>query len=235
MRVLKVSEDVSSLVSQFGNTKSAVEQYATVLTCLVEFNSIEQALASQDEEDRDQMQLLGKSKRPKIIPDLNFTPDTSAFHTARHNDSLSLSSTRHADRATDRMRRTGPIKGLSLGSHTSSTRQRNLLTTANFRSVNEQAEEKDILKGLSTASGDDFKVSRPTRIGAVKLDDNCLSCTGASAHAMQLFKLACITYQPSQVHYRQNALSRKKLLNMRRTLVDKCEEIINNNSWPHGT
>ena len=43
---------------------------------------------------------------------------------------------------------------------------------------------------------------------------------------MQLFKLACISYQPSPVHYRQNALSRKKLLNMRRTLVDKCEEIM---------
>ena len=53
MRVLKVSEDMASLVTQFTNTKTAVEQYATVLTCLAEFNSIEQALATQDEEDRD--------------------------------------------------------------------------------------------------------------------------------------------------------------------------------------
>ena len=51
---------------------------------------------------------------------------------------------------------------------------------------------------------------------------------------MQLFKVACISYHPSSVSYRQNQLSRKKLLNMRRTLVDKCEEIINNNQWPHG-
>jgi len=51
---------------------------------------------------------------------------------------------------------------------------------------------------------------------------------------MQLFKLACISYAPSPVNYRQNQLSRKKLLAMRRTLVDKCEEIINSNSWPHG-
>lgn len=153
---------------------------------MVEFNSIEQALALQDEEDRDQMQLLGKTKTKKMSQDIHFTPDTSVFHTARHNDSLSLSSTRHQDRApTDRMRRTGPIKGLSLGSHTSSTRQRNLLTTANFRSVNEQAEEKDMLKGFSTASGDDFKHLLPvpgaTQAGSVKLDDKCLSCTGAAA------------------------------------------------------
>ena len=90
---------------------------------MVEFNSIEQALALQDEDDRDQMQLLGKSKTKKMSQDLHYTPETSVFHTARHNDSLSMSSTRHQDRApTDRMRRTGPIKGLSLGSHTSSTR-----------------------------------------------------------------------------------------------------------------
>ena len=41
MRVLKVGEDMSQLVSQLASTKSAVEQYATVLTCMVEFNSIE--------------------------------------------------------------------------------------------------------------------------------------------------------------------------------------------------
>lgn len=233
MRVLKATDDMSSLVTQFTSTKTAVEQYATVLTCLVEFNSIEQALATQDEEDRDQMQLMGKSKRPKM-PDLNFTPDTSVFNTARHNDSLSLSSTRHDNRATDRMRRTGPIKGLSLGSHTSSTRQRNMLTTANFRSVNEHDEKGDMLKGYSTASGDDFKNLIPGQVGSVKLDDKFLTCTGAPTHAMQLFKMACISYNPSPVNYRQHILNRKKLLSMRRTLVDKCEEIINNNAWPHG-
>ena len=51
---------------------------------------------------------------------------------------------------------------------------------------------------------------------------------------MKLFKLACISYQPSHVIYRHNSLSRKKLLSMRKTLIDKCEEVINNNGWPHG-
>jgi hypothetical protein len=40
--------------------KSAVDAYATTITCLVEFNSIEHALAIQDEADREDMQLLGK-------------------------------------------------------------------------------------------------------------------------------------------------------------------------------
>ena len=51
---------------------------------------------------------------------------------------------------------------------------------------------------------------------------------------MELFKIACISYKPSAVQYRQNFLSRNKLMSMRRTLVDKCEEVINGDSWPHG-
>lgn len=47
--------------------------------------------------------------------------------------------------------------------------------------------------------------------------------------------MACIQYRPSPVSYRNNVLSRKKLLKMRKTLVDKCEEVINNNHWPHGS
>lgn len=46
MRVLKVTEDMNQVVTQTQQVKSAVEQYAMVLTCMVEFNSIEQALAS---------------------------------------------------------------------------------------------------------------------------------------------------------------------------------------------
>lgn len=41
MRVLKVTEDMGSVVTQIGPIKAAVENYATVITCLVEFNSIE--------------------------------------------------------------------------------------------------------------------------------------------------------------------------------------------------
>ena len=55
MRILKVTEDLGSALSQFKTLKTNVDQYATVLTCLVEFTSIEHALALQDEEDRQDM------------------------------------------------------------------------------------------------------------------------------------------------------------------------------------
>lgn len=66
------------------------------------------------------------------------------------------------------------------------------------------------------------------------MNEKCLSCTGVPSHMLQLFKMACISYKPSQVQYRSFALSRKKLLKMRRTLIDKCEELINSEIWPHG-
>ena len=42
--------------------KGSIESYATILTCLLEFNSIEQALSYQDEIDRNKGQLYAMSK-----------------------------------------------------------------------------------------------------------------------------------------------------------------------------
>ena len=64
------------------------------------------------------------------------------------------------------------------------------------------------------------------------LDNNCLSCTGVPSHMMQLFKTACISYQPGEVQYRRQLHTRTKLLNMRKALIDKCEDVINNMQWP---
>ena len=63
------------------------------MTCLVEFNSIEQALSLQDEDDRKQMQLLGQGKKLKI-PEINIGgSNASIFETGRkENNNLSTSS-----------------------------------------------------------------------------------------------------------------------------------------------
>ena len=58
-RVLKVTEDVQRILESSNKVRNVVESYATVLTCLVEFNSIEQALQEQDEEDRKGMNMYG--------------------------------------------------------------------------------------------------------------------------------------------------------------------------------
>lgn len=77
-------------MTQIQPVKQAVESYATVLTCLVEFNSIEQALALQDDEDKKAMQLLGSAKRLKI-PEVGLGSDNSIFDPVGK-DSISISS-----------------------------------------------------------------------------------------------------------------------------------------------
>jgi len=43
---------------------------------------------------------------------------------------------------------------------------------------------------------------------------------------MKMFKTACMTYQPSNVAYRQHTISRTSLIGMRRDLVDKIQGIL---------
>ena len=112
-----------------------------------------------------------------------------------------------------------------VGSNPGSARARNLLQR-NFKTANEQAEVDQILNSLSIDSVDK---APSIKAGPVSLEKDYLTCEGVSSHTMDLFKLACIQYRPSPVAYRNNTLSRKKLLKMRKTLVDKCEEVINNN------
>jgi hypothetical protein len=52
---------------------------------------------------------------------------------------------------------------------------------------------------------------------------------------VEMFKLACVSYKPSLVVYRNAPLTRKHLINMRRTLIDKCEEQINHPDWTKET
>lgn len=73
MRLLKVTEDMSAVLLQFKPIKQTIDKFATTVACLVEFNSIEHALALQDEADREDMQLVAKTKQPKLN-DKGFTP-----------------------------------------------------------------------------------------------------------------------------------------------------------------
>lgn len=41
IRAMKTQEDVASLMAGLAETQRSVEGYATILSCLVEFNSIE--------------------------------------------------------------------------------------------------------------------------------------------------------------------------------------------------
>lgn len=68
--------------------------------------------------------------------------------------------------------------------------------------------------------------------GPVKLDKNCLSCQGQPLHTIEAFKIACLQYKPGKVNYRANVMKREDLIVMRKTLLDKCEQIINHTISP---
>ena len=62
----------------------------------------------------------------------------------------------------------------------------------------------------------------------MKLDPTCLSCQHSShdtSSMLSLFKLACLAYTLSPVHYREKLLSRMELVRMRRRLGEKIAEV----------
>ena len=66
----------------------------------------------------------------------------------------------------------------------------------------------------------------------IKIDSKCLSHQNGkdSQLTLNLFKMACLTYKPSQVNYREQNFDRKLLIQIRRGLIDKLQVLIQN-SW----
>lgn len=207
MRLLKVSEDMGSVLMQFKPLKSNMDQFATALACLVEFNSIEHALAVQDEVDREDMHLVGKTKQPKM-PDKGLTP--------RYLNTLALEgSDENVKGFKDQ------LKGHRINGARAGTTIAKETLKAN---ISAQIEKTDgFIKGMQSK---DVII----KAGPVEMSKECLSCTGSPSHAIEMFKMACISYKPSQITYRSNLMTRKKLLQMRKALIDKCEEVINSES-----
>ncbi|OMJ78878.1 hypothetical protein SteCoe_21232 [Stentor coeruleus] len=71
-----------------------------------------------------------------------------------------------------------------------------------------------------------YKESKPMK-GAPKpgkaivgLDKQCISCTGQSSVVLNAFKIACLTYTPSQVIYRNEKYTRMELYDMLKRLLN---------------
>ena len=61
-------------------------------------------------------------------------------------------------------------------------------------------------------------------MGALTIDATNM---GGSPHQMSKgVKMAGYNYIPSKVNYRQNVMQRGQLMEMRKTLLEKCEEVI---------
>lgn len=79
----KTIDEGTRLQNTYASTNSNVDQFALVLSCLTEFIGIEQALSSQDEDDRKKIQLMGQGKAMRDPLAMDMTPDIdrSVFNT----------------------------------------------------------------------------------------------------------------------------------------------------------
>lgn len=177
------------------------------------------------------MSLMGGSSTLKIKEN---EYDQGFRRTAR-NSSI-LSNGRNLSKLSDQIG-SGVIKGMNA---TKPSNDGKMLTFMNHKPNHDMHSELDIqmmreaeqLQSIIDSKIVDEPITFKTRSGSTKADKNCLSCNGVTAHTMKMFKLACLSYKPSPVFYRKKNLSRTQLLAMRKTLVDKCEEIISGEQWP---
>ena len=58
MKILKLSDVANKTLDSIDDTRDSIEKYATILTCLVEFNSIENALSFHHEIDKTKINLI---------------------------------------------------------------------------------------------------------------------------------------------------------------------------------
>ncbi|CDW87818.1 UNKNOWN [Stylonychia lemnae] len=205
--------------------RQSVESYSTMLSCLVEFCNIEQALALQDEQDRQKIQLIGSKstlKGEKPSNDYNqLQQQFQGFGGINFNASLN--------------------QGMSIGGTTTNIHNNfGIKSTYRSRMSNikiknaSNVQNDEFLQSLSVREEsqpdlNDITMQGQTNKNVIEIDKNCLACQGQSSHIIQQFKMACLSYTPSLVVYRNEKFSRQSLMQMRNILMQKCEEVINEN------
>ena len=60
---------------------------------------------------------------------------------------------------------------------------------------------------------------------SLKLDPNCLSCSGGANQLISNFKMACLAYHPSTVSYRSQEYKREQLYQIQEQLTSRCIDI----------
>ena len=63
----------------------------------------------------------------------------------------------------------------------------------------------------------------------ITINTQCLSHTSNGQEAqlkLNLFKVACLAYKPSDINYRNNTVDRNSMIQLRRDLVDKITSTI---------
>ena len=63
-------------------------------------------------------------------------------------------------------------------------------------------------------------------ISKYTMNADCMSCTDNRATNLNLFKIACINYQPNPVYYQGKTIQRQELLSLQKVIADLAKETI---------
>lgn len=200
-----------------------MENYATFLTCLLEFTQIEQALAI--------------SPGTIVDPGLGSPKVALGGNLARlQAGSVSQEGSTSARRAQD----TGSYKSLPRGASSGSAAQVNKAGKQKQDGAHSffptyKTIENNVLaldEPIALAGGKDG--ARLGDHGLVSGKDGVRSRSKNLGGSVALLSPGGPLASSAKVNYRRNLLTRSQLVEMRQTLLDKCEEIVGASDWPFG-
>ena len=107
--------------------------------------------------------------------------------------------------------------------------------TGNFSSINgdESVMKSEEIPNERIAIANEYRNAREALKATgqlpISIDNKCLMSMQDGRDAsivLRLFKTACLSYQPTDVSYRDHTMSRAQLLQMRKELIDKVNEFM---------
>ena len=61
------------------------------------------------------------------------------------------------------------------------------------------------------------------------LNQECISCSGNMGHNLNLFKVACLNYEPNPVFHGGHYIDRRELISLQHVIADKTQFLIDQN------
>ena len=61
------------------------------------------------------------------------------------------------------------------------------------------------------------------------MNQECISCSGNMSHTLNLFKVACLNYEPNPVFHEGHYIDRRELISLQNVIADKAKFLIDSN------
>ena len=193
-----------------------------MLTCLLEFSQIEQALAASMSAAADASQMQHRG---------GLGGNVAKLHAGSVSRDGSISARRGQDTGSYKSLARGASSGSgALGSKTMKNKQdapQGFLPT--YKTIDNLALDESLIGPKDAARAVEKSLPQGKECSRSKAKN-----LGNSLAALPVGNISYAYGSNAKVNYRKNVLARSQLVEMRQTLLDKCEEIVNSSEWPFG-